>query len=1339
MKKLYTIILIISAVNLLSAQNQDYDSWIYRFYSWEGGTFGNCWESGTEEYSRKGWVELEGYGEVYSGCNQCNSNGNCDANGLVVARQTQYNQITRRVRFRIDAWEDDGGGRCDYDGGDDCRTQVTSGWYNFPTPLEYQWTQNSGDAGDGDHRTYFRYQTRYATTSLTNAVDNASFGFSTGGNRAFWGSLGSWANSGGDCATSGTITDNQTSSFSTTVNCIDQISFQWRVSSENGWDFLRFFIDGVEQNAISGTPGWATVTYPLDPNTDHTLEWRYTKDGSVSSGDDRGYVDNIIYSNYTIPLAGTGFGANTWNVAAYNGGNIDLAGITYRGYYTENNLNVFTQSHWNTNGTPSDAPSYNGCSVGVDNHTTVHRRQGFPCSTYRIDVAGHDDEIRIYVDGAQVFEHIGCCDAHAGIWQGVLDASSTVEIRTVEGVGGSNTSVNFVPVAAPINAGSINGNQTICSGTNANFGNTGAASGGHGGTTYQWQLSTTNCSSGWSNIGGATGPTYAQTVNQTSYFRRGAVDDCGNVSYTNCVTVNMTIPPGNPAVFGSNMWNVYAYNGQDINLGGGLDYRGYYVDNNLNINTSSFWANTPSTTTGYNGCFVNNDYHTTVHKRQGFTCGQYRLDILGHDDEIRVYVDGAQVYEHLGCCDAHAGVWTGLLDGSSTVEVRTGEAVGGSYTQINLVDITNLVAGTINSNQAICSGDTPAGLTSGSNATGAAGTITYQWQQSTSNCSTGWSNISAATATTYTPPALTQTTYYRRRVTDECGNIAYSNCVTISVHPPLNSGTVAGNQTACAGSALATLTSTANATGGNGFAYQWQSSTNNSTWSNIGGATSASYLPLSLSSTMYYRRRATSNCGEVLYTNTITVTIQTLSTVPAITPIVGKICPNTDFVLSASGGIVGTGSTIEWYSDAAGTVSIGSGNNITVSPTSTTTYYARREGACNTTGLASVTATVKDYIYTPVGNALTSDYCDDNAGWRHFYDVNDDIILSVQGDFSGLASMTATVNNNGTYHQETESTNLNPSNCTNGWSPGEERFELPRYWNVDYTGTLSGNYKVRYYFPAAEKANLITTVNNFIATWTDCNYGYKHPYPDGFYWFKNTGLPYTTPQFEGTFLTGAGGAVNGINYSEISGVTSFSGGSGAIIVVPTAALPIELLSFVGKNQGQVNLLNWTTETETNNARFEIEHSLDPATGFEPIGQLKGAGTTQELQRYNFTHNTPSLGINYYRLKQIDFDGESSYSEVIAITVEQDERMDAFYPNPTENIVNYQFNETVEQEVTIVINNTLGQVVRELNYSSKVGINTVSIDLSTYPAGAYLIKVSKAKSKISLTKRIIRVD
>ncbi len=93
---------------------------------------------------------------------------------------------------------------------------------------------------------------------------------------------------------SGAISHNGTSSISIDVVGAGTLSFRWKVSSEGSWDFLRFYIDNVQQASISGSVGWEEKTYAIPAGT-HTIKWAYTKDGSVNSNSDCGWLDCVTY------------------------------------------------------------------------------------------------------------------------------------------------------------------------------------------------------------------------------------------------------------------------------------------------------------------------------------------------------------------------------------------------------------------------------------------------------------------------------------------------------------------------------------------------------------------------------------------------------------------------------------------------------------------------------------------------------------------------------------------------------------------------------------------------------------------------------------------------------------------------------------------------------------------------------------------------------------------------------------------------------------------------------------------------------------------------------------
>lgn len=184
--------------------------------------------------------------------------------------------------------------------------------------------------------------------------------------------------------------------------------------------------------------------------------------------------------------------------------------------------------------------------------------------------------------------------------------------------------------------------------------------------------------------------------------------------------------------------------------------------------------------------------------------------------------------------------------------------------------------GSIGNDQAICAGSTPDPLVSTAAAGAGTGQYTYQWQRSPDNSPGSWQNIDGATAPDYAPTAsdVTATTYFRRLVTSGfCAPNTPTASVVITVTPALTAGSIADNQTVCAGGATQPFTSTAAPTGGTGsYAYQWYSSTDGITWTILPTATEAIFVPGPPSVTTYYQRRVKSGPCEAV-SNTVVLTV----------------------------------------------------------------------------------------------------------------------------------------------------------------------------------------------------------------------------------------------------------------------------------------------------------------------------------------------------------------------------------------------------------------------------------------------------------------------------------
>jgi len=117
------------------------------------------------------------------------------------------------------------------------------------------------------------------------------------------------------------------------------------------------------------------------------------------------------------------------------------------------------------------------------------------------------------------------------------------------------------------------------------------------------------------------------------------------------------------------------------------------------------------------------------------------------------------------------------------------------------------------------------------------------------------------------------------------------------------------------------------------------------------------------------------------------------------------------------------------------------------------------------------------------------------------------------------------------------------------------------------------------------------------------------------------------------------------NTLTLSGIAAFSiwtsSTPGAVV------LPIELITFEGSKYDRSNDLNWVTMTEINNDYFIVERSLD-GEQFEFLHEVEGAGTSSIINSYTFSDENFQPTINYYRLKQTDFDGKFTYSDLISI-------------------------------------------------------------------------------------------
>lgn len=180
-------------------------------------------------------------------------------------------------------------------------------------------------------------------------------------------------------------------------------------------------------------------------------------------------------------------------------------------------------------------------------------------------------------------------------------------------------------------------------------------------------------------------------------------------------------------------------------------------------------------------------------------------------------------------------------------------------------------------------------------------------------------------------------------------------------------------------------------------------------------------------------------------------------------------------------------------------------------------------------------------------------------------------------------------------------------------------------------------------------------------------------------------------------------------------------------------LPVEFIAFTGTwNNGTVDLF-WATATELNNDYFDVEWSTD-GVEFEVIGQVDGNGTDIDGEEYRFTHQNPAQ-LNFYRLRQVDYDEVFDYSKTISVSGTEDDGQlfdVSAYPNPFSTELNLTIQLSTEEQVVVQLVSTQGRVLDVQQYMVSPGSQTVPLtfDQSLQP-GLYILNVKAGELSKSL--------
>ncbi len=197
-----------------------------------------------------------------------------------------------------------------------------------------------------------------------------------------------------------------------------------------------------------------------------------------------------------------------------------------------------------------------------------------------------------------------------------------------------------------------------------------------------------------------------------------------------------------------------------------------------------------------------------------------------------------------------------------------------------------------------------------------------------------------------------------------------------------------------------------------------------------------------------------------------------------------------------------------------------------------------------------------------------------------------------------------------------------------------------------------------------------------------------------------------------------------LNGSVIASVTGLAGFSQFGIGEGITTLPVKMVKFLASADAKSAKLYWETASERNNDKFEVEHSTN-GKDFAKVGEVKGNGTSQKLNTYSFKDFAPANGVNYYRLKQLDFSGDFEYSDVKFVNFELEAPIFSIYPNPATDVIN--FSQVVK---SVEIYNVQGILLLQQNGT----VSSVKIPTS-FATGLYLTKMILTDNS-SVTKQIL---
>ena len=185
-------------------------------------------------------------------------------------------------------------------------------------------------------------------------------------------------------------------------------------------------------------------------------------------------------------------------------------------------------------------------------------------------------------------------------------------------------------------------------------------------------------------------------------------------------------------------------------------------------------------------------------------------------------------------------------------------------------------------------------------------------------------------------------------------------------------------------------------------------------------------------------------------------------------------------------------------------------------------------------------------------------------------------------------------------------------------------------------------------------------------------------------------------------------------------------------------LPVQFVSVTARQRGSGVSIDWSTSQEINSRNFEIEKSADGNTDWTSISSVSAAGNSAVVKNYNAFDATPFNGVNFYRIKQVDIDGNAKYSKTVRVTLNLDRVGVSVLANPFRNILSVDFSSSTEQSVIArIIDMTGKQVVSEKWFITPGSTRKQFSNVNGLQQGMYILNISGNSGEILYNNKVIK--